>query len=203
MHTEWGVCGGMVGECVILYTGIARVQPLFAHCVCACRSYTSCVCMSPTRVHKHKTNQYLNTPPPTPPPLFSHPLPSHYPTHYPTHYSLITPSSQIYADPCFLEVPELIEWGKYNHVRDLHKAIALPATDSLKRNVTAWYFNHYMKSFQRDRILEVMSSIPQICEWDDHDVYDGRWWCVGGCGGWVGGVGRAVGGGSGEGCGWG
>lgn len=58
-------------------------------------------------------------------------------------------------------------------MRDLPKAIRLPATDGLKRNVTSWYFNHYMKSFQRDRILDVMASIPQICEWDDHDVYDG------------------------------
>ena len=81
--------------------------------------------------------------------------------------------AQIYADPCFVEVPELIEWGKFNHVRDLPKAIRLPATDGLERNVTSWYFNHYMKSFQRDRILDVMASIPQICEWDDHDVYDG------------------------------
>lgn len=90
----------------------------------------------------------------------------------PIHF-MVNGGDQIYADPCFLEVPELIEWGKYNHVRDLHKAIALPATDGLKRNVTAWYFNHYMRSFQRDRILDVMASIPQICEWDDHDVYDG------------------------------
>lgn len=48
-----------------------------------------------------------------------------------------------------------------------------PPTRASKLTPATRFFNHYMESFGRETVRDVMASVPHSMMWDDHDIYDG------------------------------
>lgn len=92
-------------------------------------------------------------------------------------HALILSGDQIYADSIWKEVP-YFKKHKLLGRNSTKKVINHPPLDSeeknkLKKSTSEFYETAYIKSWGAPAIAKVLSSIPTIMMWDDHDIFDG------------------------------
>lgn len=85
------------------------------------------------------------------------------------YHLLMMGGDQIYADSIWLMVPSIYEWLQLEE----RERIKAPFTPAMKREVTEFYFNLYCDRWQQPEPLAVMSCVPTVMMWDDHDIFDG------------------------------
>ena len=66
------------------------------------------------------------------------------------------------------QVPSLKHWLGFEQAERHDMA----ASDDMRAEVAAYYFHHYMCHFGCNEYGTVLSSIPQVMSWDDHDIFD-------------------------------
>jgi hypothetical protein len=82
---------------------------------------------------------------------------------------LLQGGDQLYADPIWKEVPALAEWKRLPPWRR-RRADFPPATADA---VADFYFDRYWKLWDQPQLAPILSAIPSLMMWDDHDIFDG------------------------------
>jgi hypothetical protein len=82
---------------------------------------------------------------------------------------LLQGGDQLYADPIWNEVPALAEWKRLPWWRR-RTASFPPATAEA---VADFYFDRYWKLWGQPQLVPILSAIPSVMMWDDHDIFDG------------------------------
>ncbi|KAG0225677.1 hypothetical protein BGW41_004590 [Actinomortierella wolfii] len=83
-------------------------------------------------------------------------------------HTLVGGGDQIYNDDV-LETPEMKQWLDM----DPEQRIAAEFTSSWQYAVEKYYYDHYIEHFTTGTYSKVLSLIPSINVWDDHDIIDG------------------------------
>lgn len=76
---------------------------------------------------------------------------------------------QIYSDQVWETVPALRDWLS----KKLKKRILTPFTPELEQQVRQYYFNLYLQMWRQKHAANMLSQIPTLMMWDDHDIFDG------------------------------
>ena len=90
--------------------------------------------------------------------------------HETTPFSLlILGGDQVYADSVWIEVPSCRKWKELPR----SKRIKMSATQKLKRELDRFYQDLYISRWGNKNMSLMLSSIPTLMMWDDHDIFDG------------------------------
>jgi PhoD related phosphatase len=76
---------------------------------------------------------------------------------------------QVYADQVWETVLPLQDWLR----KSLKKRIQAPFTGDMRQQVEAFYFALYCREWSQKRPAALLSQIPTLMMWDDHDIFDG------------------------------
>lgn len=76
---------------------------------------------------------------------------------------------QVYADSIWEMVAPLKNWFDLS----IKKRVKEPFTAEMRKLVEQFYFDLYCDRWSQGAAAEVMSQIPSLMMWDDHDVFDG------------------------------
>jgi phosphodiesterase/alkaline phosphatase D-like protein len=76
---------------------------------------------------------------------------------------------QVYSDQIWDSVPPLREWLN----KTLKKRVQAPFTPELQQQISKFYFNLYCQLWSQKQPAALMSQIPTLMMWDDHDIFDG------------------------------
>lgn len=82
---------------------------------------------------------------------------------------LLHGGDQIYADRVWHEVPALAAWME----RGQKIKYAPAVTDALRAEIRSYYYRLYMLVWSQPDIRAMLSSVPSMMIWDDHDIFDG------------------------------
>ena len=52
----------------------------------------------------------------------------------------------------------------------MQERLAAEFTDQLRADVENFYFTHYLEHFATPVMRDVFACIPQLMQWDDHDI---------------------------------
>jgi len=91
-------------------------------------------------------------------------------------HCLILGGDQIYADPIWKTIPyfkqhNLLGW-RSNKAMINHK-VSDANRSKLESELEAFYESLYIESWSKPSVAKVLSAIPSIMMWDDHDIFDG------------------------------
>ena len=89
------------------------------------------------------------------------------------YHLLILGGDQLYADGVWQKISEL---GKWRGLSDEEKKSGLgPGVDqaAVEREIEKFYFNLYCDQWRSPEIERMLSSVPTLMMWDDHDIFDG------------------------------
>lgn len=90
--------------------------------------------------------------------------------HAKTPYNLLLlGGDQVYADSMWSAVPTMKRWAELGW----DQANRARFTDTMERQLEAFYFNLYVERWSRPEVAAMLASVPNICMWDDHDLIDG------------------------------
>ena len=91
-------------------------------------------------------------------------------------HCLVLGGDQVYADPIW----DYVTYFKKNKLLGRKSSLKIAAhkiddndLDSLANKIEEFYEKLYIDSWSRKAVSNVMSSIPTIMMWDDHDIFDG------------------------------
>uniref|UniRef100_A0A1D2A293 PhoD-like phosphatase domain-containing protein n=2 Tax=Auxenochlorella protothecoides TaxID=3075 RepID=A0A1D2A293_AUXPR len=87
---------------------------------------------------------------------------------YPMH-CLFGGGDQVYNDLVWSE-PSLKEWG---NLEDREAKLSANWTPEMEGEATEFYCRNYIDTFSTTHIATAMACIPQLMQWDDHDIWDG------------------------------
>lgn len=91
-------------------------------------------------------------------------------THTESAYHLLVHGGdQLYADSVWNDIPFLVEWKALPRSRQYTADIP----DDVFMEIRNYYFACYMSNWSRTYIKLVLSAIPSVMIWDDHDIFDG------------------------------
>ena len=76
---------------------------------------------------------------------------------------------QVYSDQVWEMVPQLREWLS----KSLKKRVEAPFTPEMEEQVRQFYFNLYVQMWRQPHPASLLSQIPTLMMWDDHDIFDG------------------------------
>lgn len=82
---------------------------------------------------------------------------------------LLLGGDQVYADGLWSGVPALADIGRLPEAR--RRGIDAPA--ELEAGLDRWYLEVYRHAWSQPETAAVLSSLPMLCMWDDHDILDG------------------------------
>lgn len=85
------------------------------------------------------------------------------------YHILIQGGDQLYADSVWQDIPFLVEWKKLP--REKQYSTKLP--DNVYQQIKTYYYACYMSYWSQAHIKDVLSVIPNVMIWDDHDIFDG------------------------------
>ncbi|KAI9142772.1 hypothetical protein BKA69DRAFT_1123823 [Paraphysoderma sedebokerense] len=77
---------------------------------------------------------------------------------------------QIYNDPVFVEVPELVHWCHIPRKEEKERA---GFTNEMSENVKKFYLKNYLNHFNEEIFRDALAQIPYVFNQDDHDLFDG------------------------------
>lgn len=82
---------------------------------------------------------------------------------------LIMGGDQLYADEIWSKVGKLSEW------RELNKEVRIDrsATKTMRGQIDRFYSNLYCERWSDPHMSLMLSSVPSVMMWDDHDIFDG------------------------------
>jgi hypothetical protein len=85
---------------------------------------------------------------------------------------MILGGDQVYADLVWDVVPPLRSWldRSFDLFADWGRA---EFTGEMQAAVEDFYFGLYRQRWSQSELAEVMSSVPSLMMWDDHDIFDG------------------------------
>jgi hypothetical protein len=85
---------------------------------------------------------------------------------------LIAGGDQVYADPVWDVVRPLSRW--LNEVFDVFDDWGrADFTEEIRAAVEGFYFDLYCQRWEQPELAEVMSRVPSLMMWDDHEIFDG------------------------------
>jgi len=76
---------------------------------------------------------------------------------------------QVYSDQIWESVLPLKDWLS----KPLKKRVQAPFTDDMQQQVAQFYFDLYCQMWSQKLPATLMSQIPTLMMWDDHDIFDG------------------------------
>ncbi|PSR53536.1 phosphodiesterase [Adhaeribacter arboris] len=76
---------------------------------------------------------------------------------------------QIYSDQVWDHVQPLREWLS----KSLKKRLPAPFTEAMQQQVEHFYFHLYLHMWSQKQPAAMLSQIPTLMMWDDHDIFDG------------------------------
>ncbi|GEO04061.1 metallophosphatase [Adhaeribacter aerolatus] len=76
---------------------------------------------------------------------------------------------QVYSDQVWEMVPALRNWLS----KKLKKRVQAPFTPEMEQEVASFYFNLYTRMWSQKQPAAILSQIPTLMMWDDHDIFDG------------------------------
>ncbi len=86
------------------------------------------------------------------------------------HYNLLLlGGDQIYSDSMWELLDSLKAWTELNG--DARNKAAF--SDGMKAEVDSFFIETYIARWSQPEVAEMMSSIPTVMMWDDHDIFDG------------------------------
>lgn len=85
------------------------------------------------------------------------------------YHLLMLGGDQVYADPLWETIDELVEWGQSSSFL----AQVLPMSATLAAAVDRFYFELYCKRWAQPQLAAMLASVPTLMMWDDHDIFDG------------------------------
>jgi hypothetical protein len=85
------------------------------------------------------------------------------------YHLMMMGGDQIYADSIWDVAASIKEW----YDQSGKKRKAAPFTKTMDAEVEAFYFDTYCRRWSQKEVTAVMSQIPTLMMWDDHDIFDG------------------------------
>jgi hypothetical protein len=85
------------------------------------------------------------------------------------YHLFVLGGDQVYSDQVWENVPALRKWLG----QSLKKRVQAPFTPDMQEQVAAFYFNLYRQMWSQKRPAAILSQIPTLMMWDDHDIFDG------------------------------
>jgi PhoD related phosphatase len=82
---------------------------------------------------------------------------------------LLQGGDQLYADPVWWDVPALAEWKRLPWRRRRH----IDSSPALAEALADDYFDRYCWTWCQPQLAPLMTTIPSLMMWDDHDIFDG------------------------------
>jgi hypothetical protein len=82
---------------------------------------------------------------------------------------LLLGGDQVYADSMWENVPSMEAWGELSW----EKGNNVQATEGMKDDLARFYFDLYTKRWAQLEVAQMLSRVPTIAMWDDHDIIDG------------------------------
>ncbi|QMU29652.1 alkaline phosphatase family protein [Adhaeribacter radiodurans] len=76
---------------------------------------------------------------------------------------------QIYSDQVWDAIKPLREWLS----KSLKKRLQAPFTNDMQQQVEQFYFKLYLHMWGQKQPAAMLSQIPTLMMWDDHDIFDG------------------------------
>ncbi|CAK0753536.1 hypothetical protein CVIRNUC_002228 [Coccomyxa viridis] len=88
-------------------------------------------------------------------------------------HAFVGGGDQIYNDALW-STPSMQAWLHLDDSELAKPKLEHDFNESMQREVTEFLFNHYRVHFQsRPALAQAYARIPQINQWDDHDIFDG------------------------------
>jgi hypothetical protein len=85
------------------------------------------------------------------------------------YHLFILGGDQVYADQVWETVQPLKDWlGK-----PLKKRVQAPFTADMEQQVAQFYFGLYCQMWRQKKAAAILSQVPTLMMWDDHDIFDG------------------------------
>jgi len=85
------------------------------------------------------------------------------------YHLLVMGGDQVYSDLVWDEVPPLQDWLD----KPLDERLEEPFTEEMRARVERFYFDLYCTRWSQREPARVMSQVPSLMMWDDHDIFDG------------------------------
>jgi hypothetical protein len=85
------------------------------------------------------------------------------------YHLMLMGGDQLYADGVWDEVPSLKEWQEL----PAKEKLRMPFSPRMAHEVSLFYLKLYMHRWSQSPAAQMMSSIPCLMMWDDHDIFDG------------------------------
>jgi len=82
---------------------------------------------------------------------------------------LLQGGDQLYADPIWNEVPALAAWKRLPWWRRREAGFSRSTAEA----VADFYFDAYWILWSQPQLAPLLSAIPSLMMWDDHDIFDG------------------------------
>jgi hypothetical protein len=90
-----------------------------------------------------------------------------------SYHLLIMGGDQIYADPLFAACESVRAWEHIQSKKEKWNNSAAYFTPKTTEELNVFYFKMYMFCWNLEAEQRVMSSVPSVMIYDDHDIYDG------------------------------
>jgi len=85
------------------------------------------------------------------------------------YHALIMGGDQVYADPIWEECPAIRAWVETPFDTRKRRRFSAAMAAQVKR----FYFNLYRDRWHQPEVESMLSSVPTVMMWDDHDIFDG------------------------------
>jgi hypothetical protein len=84
------------------------------------------------------------------------------------YHLLLLGGDQIYTDSIWQEVPSLQQWVELS----LETRNQAAFTQQMQAEVDKFFFQLYLSRLRQAEVANMLSSIPTVMMWDDHDIFD-------------------------------
>lgn len=85
------------------------------------------------------------------------------------YHLMMMGGDQVYADSIWEAVPALKTWFDL----PIKKRVQAPFPAETRKLVEKFYFDLYCERWSQATVAAVMSQVPSLMMWDDHDIFDG------------------------------
>lgn len=83
------------------------------------------------------------------------------------YHLFIMGGDQIYSDSMWHELHTLRDWSETDN------RFCLPCTQDMQKEIADFFYKLYIKRWSQPKVSKVLSAIPTLMMWDDHDIFDG------------------------------
>ncbi|UEM05651.1 alkaline phosphatase family protein [Skermanella rosea] len=82
---------------------------------------------------------------------------------------LLHGGDQLYADAVWDDCPSLRKWGSLPP----REQLSAPFTSAMSEEAENFYFDLYCRQWSQAEAAALLSTVPSVMMWDDHDIFDG------------------------------